>query len=123
MCRSDDEDESEAPVLEQAWQINPHDIFFCSKSDGKLCKLGKGAFGTVSCRMPHRKICANVVSRLPRDVFLYDSELPHCPFRIACTNALAKIFHGNPAILSSSRNQQNVMNSAETEPILLSEKK
>jgi hypothetical protein len=35
-------------VLDQAWQINPHDIFFCSRSNGKLCKLGKGAFGTVS---------------------------------------------------------------------------
>lgn len=34
-------------MLEQAWQINPHDIFFCSRRNGKLCKLGKGAFGTV----------------------------------------------------------------------------
>ena len=37
----------EEAVLDPAWQINPHDIFFCSRSNGKLCKLGKGAFGTV----------------------------------------------------------------------------
>ena len=60
LCRSDDEDESEAPVLEQAWQINPHDIFFCSKSNGKLCRLGKGAFGTVRSHMLPNRACADV---------------------------------------------------------------
>jgi len=46
VCRP--EDEVQEAVLEQSWQINLHDIFFCSRSNGKLCKLGKGAFGTVS---------------------------------------------------------------------------
>ena len=35
-------------VLKPEWQIDPLDIFFCSKKNNKLLKLGKGGFGTVS---------------------------------------------------------------------------
>lgn len=48
-CRLD-EDEAEA-VLRPEWQINPLDIYFCSKKNNKLLKLGKGGFGTVCIHM------------------------------------------------------------------------
>ena len=47
MHRLDEEDEEDV-YLQPEWEINPHDIFFCSRANGKLCRLGKGAFGTVS---------------------------------------------------------------------------
>ena len=34
--------------LQACWQIDPQDIFFATRPNGKLCRLGKGAFGTVS---------------------------------------------------------------------------
>lgn len=33
--------------LQACWQIDPQDIFFATRPSGKLCRLGKGAFGTV----------------------------------------------------------------------------
>lgn len=35
-----------------SWLINPYDISFCSMPNGKLCRLGCGAFGTVSSLAP-----------------------------------------------------------------------
>ena len=34
--------------LQPRWQVEPQDIFFASRASGRLCRLGKGAFGTVS---------------------------------------------------------------------------
>ena len=45
-CNSLDREEDDV-FLQPEWEIDPHDIYFCSRSNGKLCRLGKGAFGTV----------------------------------------------------------------------------
>ena len=48
--------------LKAEWLIDPVAIYFCTKSSGKLCKLGKGAFGTVSLKhkdVIYRTMCAS----------------------------------------------------------------
>lgn len=46
-CRLAEADDEEN-YLKPEWEINPHDIYFCSNGNGKLVRLGKGAFGVVS---------------------------------------------------------------------------
>ena len=59
------EESVEEPVLQPEWQINPLDIYFCSKKDNKLLKLGKGGFGTVR----HHSLCKTLISQLAQTIF------------------------------------------------------
>ena len=36
--------------------MDPQDIFFATRANGKLCRLGKGAFGTVSSMVPRIRL-------------------------------------------------------------------